>query len=252
MLANKVILVTGGSQGIGAGICQYAAEQGAQVAIHYNSSHAKAVQVKEKCLDLEQGAQIFQANLENRQEALQLVKDVWNHYGRIDIFVHNAAVCPFKPFVDITPEEWDQTLNVNLNSAFFMSQYVVRQMISSKIAGRIIFISSVLSEIAAPTQAHYSTTKGALKMLTKGMARELGIHGITVNAVGPAAVETEMSKSDWEQPGAKDKLQWLVPLGRLGQPRDVATAVAYLASEDAAFITGQSLYIDGGLLTSKK
>lgn len=252
MLTDKVMLVTGGSQGIGAGICKYAAEQGAKIAINYFSSQEKAEKVKDECNQYKQGAEVFQANLGDRSQALKLVEDVWNHFGKIDILVHNAAVCPFKPFIDITPEDWDYTLNVNLNNGFFMAQDTVKRMISSNMAGRIIFISSVLSEIAAPTQTHYATTKGALKMLTKGMARELGVHGITVNAVGPAAVETEMSKPDWEKPGAKEKLPWLVPVGRLGQPRDVAAAVAFLASDDAAFITGQSLYVDGGLLTSKK
>ncbi|MCF8568473.1 SDR family oxidoreductase [Alicyclobacillus tolerans] len=253
MLDGKVILVTGGSTGIGAGICRYTAQQGAEVAINYKETNTEdALNVKSECQRYTQGSEMFEADLSERSRVLDLADRVWNHYGKIDVFVHNAAVCPFNSFVNITPEEWEQTLNVNLNAGFYLSQALVKKMIESNVKGRIIFITSVLAEVAAPTQVHYAATKAALKMLTKGMARELGTYGITVNAVGPAAIETELSKHDWEQPGARERIPWLVPVGHLGEPRDVAAAVTFLASDQASFITGHSLYVDGGLLTSKK
>ena len=237
----KTALVTGASRGIGAAIARELAKSGFSLLVHYNNSKEEA----EK-LAAETGAlECLQADLSKSEEANAMCEAILKKYGGVDLLVNNAGISRFKQFQDITEEMWDRMTDTNLKSNYLVTRALIPAMISKK-SGCIINISSMWGVSGASCEAHYSATKAAIIGLTQALAKELGPSGIRVNAVAPGVIKTDMLKFLKEE-----DLQALAeetPLGRIGTPEDVAKAVAFLASENASFITGEVLNVNGGFL----
>jgi glucose 1-dehydrogenase len=257
-LADKVALVTGSSQGIGQGIVLRLAEEGADVVINYRSHPEGAEETLSKVQALggscytalcphSQGYTL-QADLGSVAEIRQLIAESIQHFGRLDILVNNAGIEKHAPFQDVTEADYDAVMNVNLKGVFFATQAFVQHLIETQRSGKIINISSVHEELPFPNFTAYCASKGGMKMLTRNLAVELGSLGITINNVAPGAIETPINTKLLNDPVKLGALLNNIPLGRLGQPQDVASLVAFLASADADYITGSTFFVDGGLL----
>jgi glucose 1-dehydrogenase len=247
-LQNKVALVTGSSQGIGRGIALRLAEEGADLVINGRHDDDEVRTTLEQVRALGRRACFIAADVGVVAECQRLVAQAVEQMGRLDILVNNAGVQRHGAFLDASEADYDLVLNVNLRGPFFLAQAFARHLRDSGRPGRIINNSSVHEELPHPNFTGYCAGKGGLKMLMRNLAIELAPLGITVNNVAPGAIETPINKALMNQP---DKLAGLlenIPAGRLGQPRDVAGAVAFLASDEADYITGTTLVIDGGLL----
>jgi glucose 1-dehydrogenase len=247
-LEGKVVLVTGGNQGIGQTIALRLAQAGADIIVNYRSQPETADETKAKIEQMGRKAIAVRADLSQIEEIHQLVESSLQQFCQIDVLVNNAGLEKSADFLDITSDDYDRVMDVNLKGVFFTTQAVVNHLKASQRAGKIINISSVHEELPFPHFTAYCASKGGLKMMMRNLAVELAPLGITVNNVAPGAIETLINKSLMED---KDKLNATlknIPLGRLGQPEDVAGLVAFLASSDADYITGSTLYVDGGLL----
>jgi glucose 1-dehydrogenase len=247
-LAGKSVLVTGSSEGIGAAVAVRLAQEGADVVINYRSHPQDAQQVLEKIQALGRKSVSIQADLSRLPEMQRLVQESVRALGRLDILVNNAGVEKNADFWNVTEADYDLVLNVNLKGVFFVTQSFVRHLMETKRPGKIINMSSVHEELPFPHFAPYCMSKGAVKMLTRDLAIDLAPFGITVNSVAPGAIETPINTKLLHDPAKLNALLSNIPLHRLGQPEDVAGIVAFLASKDADYITGTTLFADGGLL----
>jgi glucose 1-dehydrogenase len=257
-LEDKVALVTGSSQGIGQGIVLRLAQEGADVVINYRSHPEGAEETLAKVQEM--GGNCYtalcphsigytlQADLGSVEEVRQLIADSIQHFGKLDILVNNAGIEKHAPFWEATEADYDAVMNVNLKGVFFATQAFVQHLIETKRPGKIINISSVHEELPFPNFTAYCASKGGMKMLARNLAIELGSLGITINNVAPGAIETPINTKLLNDPEKLGTLLNNIPLGRLGQPQDVASLVAFLASEDAGYITGSTFFVDGGLL----
>jgi NAD(P)-dependent dehydrogenase (short-subunit alcohol dehydrogenase family) len=245
--AKKVVLVTGGGSGLGRGIALRFAEAGAQVVVHYRSSAAGARAVVEGCQQAGSRATAFAADLTNEGEVARLFGQAAEAHGPIDVLINNAGVYPSAPLVEITPRQWDEIIALNLRSVHLCTQAAARQMIAHGAGGAIVNITSIEAESAASAHSHYAAAKAGVLAHTRAAAWELGRHGIRVNAVAPGLIWREGIEQDW--PDGVARWGQAAPLGRLGQPEDVADACLFLASSAARWITGASLTVDGGVLT---
>lgn len=244
MLTGKIAVVTGASRGIGREIAVTLAARGALVIVNYNGSAAKAEDVVTEIRAAGGQAEAVQCNVADFEKAAGLLQYVVEKYGRVDILVNNAGITRDGLLMKMSEEDFDAVLNTNLKGAFNCMRHVSRQMIRQK-AGRIINISSVSGVMGNAGQANYSASKAGLIGLTKAAARELASRGITVNAVAPGFIDTEMTQvlSD----AVKESILGQIPMKKMGVTRDVAQAVAFLASEEAGYITGQVICVDGGM-----
>ncbi|MEO1339772.1 MAG: glucose 1-dehydrogenase [Cyanobacteria bacterium J06635_13] len=247
-LANKVAIVTGGSGGIGQALCDRLAKEGAKIVINYRSSADEAQQTKEKVEQIGFEALIVQADLSKVDQINHLVQETIDHFGKVDILVNNAGLEKRADFWDVTEADYDLVLNVNLKAVFFATQAVVKHFRETNNPGRIINISSVHEELPFPHFTAYCASKGGVKMITRNLAVELGSMGITINNVAPGAIATPINHNLLNNPEQLKKVTQNIPLGRLGEPEDVAGIVAFLASDEAKYITGATFYVDGGLL----
>ena len=246
-LAGKTALITGSSRGIGRGIALRFAQDGANVVINYVGSRQAA---EDALADVENaGARgvLLQADVSSTAEVSQLIDDAAAAFGALDILVNNAGIEKHAPFWDISEADYDRVMAVNVKGAFFAAQAMVRHLRAARRPGRIINISSVHEDLAFPNFAAYCASKGAMRMMARTLAVELGPLGITVNNIAPGAIETPINTSLLNDPRKLTSLLQQIPLGRLGQPEDVAGLAAFLASDDAAYVTGATFYIDGGL-----
>lgn len=247
-LLNSIALVTGSSQGIGRGIAVRLAEEGADLVIHGREDGSEAQETVEQVRALGRRACFIAADIGVVAQCRHLVSEAITRMGRLDILVNNAGMQTHSPFLDTEEADYDRVLNVNLRGPFFLAQAFVRHLRDSGRGGRIINNSSVHEELPFPNFTSYCASKGGLKMFMRNLAIELAPLGITVNNVAPGAIETPINRALMNRPDKLARLLANIPAGRLGQPRDVAGAVAFLASEEAGYITGTTLVIDGGLL----
>ena len=244
-LTNKTAVVTGGSRGIGRAIALELAKQGAKVVVNYSGSEASALQV---VADIEAAggeAIAVQANISEANSVQQLMQKALDTYGTIDILVNNAGITRDNLLMRMKEDEWDDVLNTNLKGVFLCTKAVTRQMMKQR-TGRIINISSIVGVAGNAGQANYVAAKAGVIGLTKTTAQELASRNILVNAIAPGFITTEMTDALPEE--LKAQMLKQIPLARLGQPEDVAKAVAFFASDAANYITGQTLHIDGGMV----
>lgn len=244
MLKGKIALVTGAAKGIGRAIALALAEEGATVVVNYNGSKERAEQTVEEIRALGADGLAYQCNVADTEAALAMVKEVTARYGRLDILVNNAGVTRDNLIMKMSEEDFDAVISANLKGCFNTIRAVSRQMLKQR-AGRIINITSVSGILGNAGQANYAASKAGIIGLTKTMARELASRGITVNGVAPGFVDTDMTRALPE--GVKEAAVKQIPLGHFGKPEDIAHMVAYLASEKAAYITGQIISVDGGM-----
>lgn len=244
MLKGKIALVTGAAKGIGRAIALALAEEGATVVVNYNGSKERAEQTVEEIRALGADGLAYQCNVADTEAALAMVKEVTARYGRLDILVNNAGVTRDNLIMKMSEEDFDAVISANLKGCFNTIKAASRQMLKQR-AGRIINITSVSGILGNAGQANYAASKAGIIGLTKTMARELASRGITVNGVAPGFVDTDMTRALPE--GVKEAAVKQIPLGHFGKPEDIAHMVAYLASEKAAYITGQIISVDGGM-----
>lgn len=247
-LQGKVAVVTGGNSGIGAAIVLGLAKQGARVVIDY-VSHPESVDVLERQIaDLGDQAVGIKADVSQIADLQRLVDATVQKFGRLDIFVNNAGIETRTSILDTTEEQYEKVLNVNLKSAFFATQIASKQMIKQKSGGRIINISSVHEDWPMPGNIAYCVSKGGMRMLTRTAALELAKHGILLVNVGPGAVATPINVSTMKDPILMQKLNDAIPLGRMAKPEEIASVVAFLASDGASYMTGTTVFVDGAMM----
>jgi glucose 1-dehydrogenase len=246
-LSGKVALVTGSSQGIGAAIAVRLAQEGADVIVNYRSHPEEAEAVKAQILAAGRKSVAICADLGAVADVYKLISDGAAALGQIDILVNNAGVEKNASFWDVTEKDYDFVLNVNLKGPFFATQAFVKHLQSRKAPGKVINISSVHEELPFPHFTSYCASKGGVKMMTRNLSIELAPLGITINNVAPGAIETPINTALLNDPVKLKALLENIPLNRLGKPADVSSAVAFLASSEADYITGTTLVIDGGL-----
>ncbi len=247
-LQQKVALVTGAATGIGREIAFHLAREGAAVAVDYVDNSDKA-DVVVGAIEKSGGQAIaIKADVSNPDAAQSMVAQTAAAFGRLDILVNNAGIEKEMPFWDVPVELWQSIIGVNLSGPFFCAQAAAKQMLKQGVGGRIINISSVHEDLPMPTNAPYCATKGGLRMLMRTIAVELAPHKITVNNIGPGAIDTPLDKPTKDDPAKYKALLSEIPLGRMGQPEEVAKLAVFLASDAAAYVTGSTYFIDGGLL----
>lgn len=247
-LAGKVAVVTGSGSGIGQAIAERLAAEGATLVINYRN-HVEQAQGTQRAIAAVGGKSILvQADVSVLADGTNLVEQAWQQLGACDILVNNAGIEKSASFVDVTEADYDAVLDVNLKGAFFLTQAFVRKLAAAKKPGRVINISSVHEDMVFPHFSTYCASKGGMRMLMRDLAVELGPLGITVNNIAPGAIDTPINTSLLANKPKLDALLANIPLGRLGKPEEVAAVAAFLASEDGAYVTGSTYFIDGGLI----
>ncbi|TMV50219.1 SDR family oxidoreductase [Paenibacillus mesophilus] len=246
-LSGKVALVTGGSHGIGQAVVVRFAREGAKVAL---CGRGKAALDETVALIREQGGEAlaFETDVSDKSHVDRMIDSIVEQWGRIDIVVNNAGICEVSSFLDITEDQWDRHMNINLKGAFLVSQRTAREMVRLGNGGSIIQMSSVNGIQAEADQVHYNTTKGGMINLSMSMALELAVHGIRVNALCPGFIETRLTKPLIDNPPAIADYLRTVPMKRIGQPEEIASAALFLASDESSYVTGTSMVVDGGQL----
>ncbi len=251
-LTGKVAIVTGSGSGIGQSIAERLAQEGANVVVDYRDHIEEAQATQQKIADAGGKSILVHADVTSLTDTQNLVEQAWTQLGSCDILVNNAGIEIAADFWDVTEKDYDAVLNVNLKGAFFLTQAFVKRLLVAKKPGRIINISSVHEDMVFPHFSTYATSKGGMRMLMRNLAVELGPHNITVNNVAPGAIITPINTKLLDNKPQLDALLANIPLGRMGKPEEVAGLVAFLASEDAAYITGSTYVIDGGLMRNYK
>jgi 3-oxoacyl-[acyl-carrier protein] reductase len=244
-LEGKVALVTGASRGIGREIALELARHGANVAVNYSGNEAKANEVVDLIKEMGQDAFSIQCDVSNSEGVTGMVKETINRFGKLDILVNNAGITRDNLLMRMKDDEWDDVININLKGVFLTTKAVTRQMMKQR-SGRIINIASIVGVSGNPGQANYVAAKAGVIGLTKTTAKELASRNITVNAIAPGFITTDMTDKLTEE--VKAEMLKVIPLARFGEAKNIATVVSFLASEDSAYMTGQTLHVDGGMV----
>jgi len=245
-LAGKVALVTGGSRGNGRAIAIGLAREGADVAVNYQSHVDEALSAVEGIRALGRKAIAVQADCSNSAQVAAMVDRVAEEFGRIDVLVSNAGILRRTPFLEITEDEWDWIMDVNLKGCFLVGQAVARRMVKQK-GGVIINVSSVGAVNSGLNVAHYNTSKAGVSQLTRNMAFELAGHGIRVNSLCPGLIETDINRKDLAHAGFRNARLASIPMKLIGSPEDLVGSAVYLACDDSCLVTGIQLFVDGGV-----
>jgi glucose 1-dehydrogenase len=245
---NKVAIVTGAATGIGQAIAIRFAREGAAVVVDYVGAPDAPKETLDQITAIGGKAIALAADVSKPDQVLNLINTAVKTFGRLDIVVNNAGIETKRPFVDFPFDALEKILAVNLVGPFLVAQAAARQMIQQGFGGRIINISSIHEDLPMPTNAAYCASKGGLRTLTRTIAVELAPHNITVNNIGPGAVYTPIDADIQAQPALEKALMAEIPLNRWGKPEEIAGLAAYLASEEASYITGSTYFIDGGML----
>jgi len=247
-LKDKWALVTGGSRGIGRGICFRLAREGCNIAVNYVGHREAAEQTVKDLKELGVDAYSMKADVSNRDEVHGMVKNITER-NRLDILVGNAGVVLFEPFLEISQEGWDFQMNINLLGSFNVGQEVARYFVDNKIPGKVVFITSFNQEVPNAGQGVYSISKSGIRMLAKTMALELAEHKINVNTIAAGPVITDINREQVEMyPGLVERLNKILPLHRWGTPEDMGAAAVFLVSPDADYITGSTIFVEGGIM----
>lgn len=235
---SRIVVVTGGTRGIGKAICEEFIKNGDIVVLNYKKSYEKALELKEKLGD---NLYLIRADVGNMAEVKIMTEFCLNKFGKIDVLVNNAGISQIKPFADISEEDWDEMIRVNLKGVYNTTKCVIDSMIHEK-SGKIINISSIWGEVGASCEVHYSATKAGVIGFTKALAKEMALSNIQVNCITPGIIDTEMNSCfDLEE------LKQEVPSEKIGTPKDIANMVLFLASDNANYITGQVIGVNGGM-----
>ena len=255
ILKGQKALVTGANSGIGKAIAIALGEAGADVLVNYHSNEAAAREVVNTIAGYGVKALAYQADVSDEQQVQAMFREAINHFGTVDILINNAGMQQDAPFDEMTLEQWNRVLSVNLTGQFLCAREAVREFKRRGVvpevscsAGKIICISSVHEVIPWAGHVNYAASKGGVMMMMKSIAQEVGPYRIRVNSIAPGAVRTPINKSAWETPEAYNELTKLIPYNRIGEPEDIGRAAAWLASDQADYITGTSLIIDGGMM----
>ena len=243
-LQGKVVLVTGASKGIGAEIAIEAAREGADVIVNYHNDRLGAEDILQEIERLGRRGMVNQADAGIKAEVDGMVAAGIEAFGKIDVLVNNAGIAHWKPFLELDEANWDSTLRTNLKSVFLCSQAVARHLVERRSPGSIVNISSIAGAGALDCLVPYCASKGGMLLITKAMATELGPHRIRVNSVAPGTIDIKRNR-DTDPNYPQDWIPF-IPMGRVGVPADVAKPVIFLASDEAAYVTGQTFWVDGG------
>ena len=247
-LKDKVALVTGASSGIGKAIATRFAADGAHVVVNYRPGgqfDAEAAQAE--AASFGPRALAVAADVSNREDVQRMMEEILAEFGRIDIAVNNAGIEIKKVFLDVSDDEWNRVIGVNLFGAYLVSQVAARQMVKQGEGGKLIFVSSVHEDIPFPEYTAYCASKGGVRMMMRNLAMELAPYKINVNNIAPGAIATPINQAVLDDPVANRNAISEIPWGRFGRPEEVAAVAAFLASGDADYVTGSTYYIDGGL-----
>ena len=239
----KTVIVTGGSRGIGAAIVKELAKNNYNVVLNYNNSEETAKQIQKELQEENIKIEIFKADVSKREEVKKLVKFALDKFRNIDVLINNAGIDQIKPFMDITDEDWNKILQVNLNSAFYCSQEVLENMIHNK-KGCIINISSIWGITGASCEVHYSVSKAAIDGMTRALAKEMGPSNIRINSIAPGLVDTDMNKDITIE--ELEELKKEIPLGRIAKPEEIVNSIKWLIEDE--YVTGQVISQNGGWL----
>lgn len=240
-IVNKVVVVTGGSRGIGAQIVKTLANENYKVILNYNNSKEQAEKIQQELLEQGKEIEIIKADVSKREETEKLIQFAINKFNKIDVLINNAGISQEGLFTDVTEEEWKKIINTNLNSVFYCNQQALKYMIQEQ-QGCIINISSIWGETGASCEVAYSTTKAAINGMTKALAKEVGPSNIRVNAIAPGIIDTDMNKNLTIEEHKQIKEQ--IPLNRIGKAIDIAKCVKWLVEDE--YTTGQIISINGG------
>jgi glucose 1-dehydrogenase len=251
-LQGKVAIVTGSGSGIGQSIAERLAQEGANVVVDYRDHLDEAQTTVSKITAAGGKSILVHADVTSLADTQNLVDQAYSQLGGCDILVNNAGIEIGANFWEVTEKDYDAVLNVNLKGAFFLTQAFVKRLLDAKKPGRIINISSVHEDMVFPHFSTYAASKGAMRMLMRNLAVELGPHNITVNNVAPGAIVTPINEKLLNNKSQLDALLNNIPLGRMGKPEEVAALVAFLASHEAAYVTGSTYVLDGGLMRNYK
>lgn len=243
-LDGRVVLVTGASKGIGAAIAIEAAKEGADVIVNYRGDKAGAENTLQSIVRIGRNGMIHQADVSNKQQVDQMVSSGIDRFGKIDMLVNSAGIALWKPFLKLDEDDWDHTIDTNLKSVFLCSQALAKHLVDKNLSGSIVNISSIAAHGSLDCLVPYCASKGGMTLITKAMATELGPYGIRVNSLAPGTVDIPRNRNtDPDYPNS-----WLpyIPMGRVGNVEDIAKPVVFLLSDEAAYVTGQTFWADGG------
>lgn len=245
-LKGKVALVTGGSRGIGRGIAEVLADEGADVAVNYVASQRQAEEVAEVVRAKGRRAIVVQGDVASRKDVEAMIDKTWQELGLLDLLVNNAGIETIVPFLELTDEQWTRLTDVNLRGEWLCSQVFCKRLVEKSLPGVIVNIGSVQAGKVLPGRTHYAPTKLGLEALTRNMSAEMTPLGIRVNCVHPGLIDTDMTAWVMKRPDLLPGILGQISLGRPGAPREIGTVVAFFASDEASYLTGQSIHVDGG------
>lgn len=245
-LKGKVAVVTGAGQGIGRGIAEAFADQGADVVINDLTVDSRTDEVRENIASKGRRAVVIGGNVSLREDVERLFDQAWDSMGHVDILVNNAGIETIVPFTELTDKQWEEVTNTNLKSEWMCSQAFCKRLIAEGRKGSIINIGSIQAARVLPGRTHYAPSKLAIEALTRNVSAEVGSHGIRVNCIHPGLIDTPMIRWVLESPDILPQVVAQISLGRPGLPCEIGSVAAFLASDEAAYVTGQSLYVDGG------